>query len=349
MQPRAASRAVVVACLGAAGAAAAALGACSDAASARRVLVYSAHGKDLLEEVERGFEAANPGVDVVWLDMGADQCFDRVRGERAAPQADVWWGGPAFRFAQAAEMGLLDPHEPSWSGAAPAGSHDAAWRWAGQFTMPQVIAFREGAVADPPRDWADLALPAWKDRVVLREPSASGGMKGALGAVFARSAKATGSDDAALLWFRGVVANVRTVAASPAALFDAIRRDTAGIVTVWNLTDVLYQSEVAEPRVPFAWICPASGAPMFPDGIALVARGGRPPNPHAAAFYEHATGAAVSSALAETHRRFLVRTDIPKPSWAARIELTPMDVDWAFVGAHVDGWQKAWEDALSRR
>lgn len=331
-------------------AACAALTACGDGAAARRrVLVYSAHGKDLLEDVERAFEAVHADVDVVWQDMGADQCYDRLRGERAEPQADVWWGGPAFRFAQAAEQGLLAAHEPSWAAHAPPSTHDTAWRWAGQFAMPQVFAFHRDQVKEPPRDWADLALPAWKGRIVFREPSASGGMKGALGAVFARFAAESGSDDRATAWFRGVAANLRTVVPNPAKLFETIRRDTDGVVTVWNLTDVLYQSEVAEPRVPFGWSCPASGAPMFPDCVALVAHGATPPSADAVAFYEFATNAETSSALAEKHRRFLVRTDLPKPSWAARIDVRAMDVDWSAVGAGVDRWQKVWEDVLAQR
>ena len=334
--------------------AAAALSACGDgsggdgAPARTRVLVYSAHGKDLLEEVERDFEASHAAIDVVWQDMGADQVFDRLRGEKAEPQADVWWGAPAFRFAQAADLGLLAEFRPSWHEHAPKGTHDAAWRWAGQFAMPQVVAYHRDLVPEPPKSWAELADPKWKGRVVLRDPSASGGMKGALGAVFAHSAQATGSDAAATLWFRGVAANVLSVAPNPAKLFDTIRRDTVGVVTIWNLTDVLYQSEVAEPRVPFAWTCPAPGAPTFPDGIALVARPAGPTDA-ARAFYEFATSAGVSMRLAEKHRRFLVRDDLPKPSWAARIDVTPMDVDWSQVGAHVDAWQKLWEDALSAR
>jgi iron(III) transport system substrate-binding protein len=324
--------------------------ACGGSAPERtRVLVYSAHGKDLLAEVEADFERARPGVDVVWQDMGADQCYDRLRGERANPQADVWWGGPAFRFAQAAAQDLLDAHEPSWAAAAPAGTHDRTWRWAGHFTMPQVIAFQRDLVKDPPKDWDDLTRPEWKGRVVLRDPSQSGGMKAAFGAMFARGFANDGTDAAGLAWVRGLAANRHSIAPNPAKLFDTFRRDTAGVVTIWNLTDVLYQSEVAEPRVPFGWVAPASGAPMFPDGIALVARGGRGPNPAAADFYEFVTGADVSLRLAEKHRRFLVRTDVAKPSWAERIDVKPMDVDWDLVATHLDRWQKLWEDALAER
>ena len=101
--------------------------------------------------------------------------------------------------------------------------------------------------------------------------------------------------------------------------------------------------------MPFGWSCPASGAPMFPDCIALVAHGGAAPSAEALAFYEFATNAETSLALAEEHRRFLVRTDLPRPSWAARIEVRAMDVDWTAVGEGVDRWQRVWEDALADR
>ena len=44
-------------------------GACGGSDSNKTVLtVYSPHGKELLEHYALGFEKANPGVDVQWLD-----------------------------------------------------------------------------------------------------------------------------------------------------------------------------------------------------------------------------------------------------------------------------------------
>ena len=65
----------------------------SSRASGESLTIYSPHGKDILEEFEKGFEEKNPGVDVVWLELGAQACLDRIRAERANPQADLWWGG----------------------------------------------------------------------------------------------------------------------------------------------------------------------------------------------------------------------------------------------------------------
>src|SRR5512143_2538917 len=52
------------------------------------LVVYSPHGNILLGLFERQFEAAHPDVDVRWLDMGSQEVLDRLRAEKANPQAD---------------------------------------------------------------------------------------------------------------------------------------------------------------------------------------------------------------------------------------------------------------------
>ena len=52
----------------------------------RIVTVYSPHGKPILPDFEKLFEAVHPDVDVRWLDMGSQDVLDRVRSERANPQ-----------------------------------------------------------------------------------------------------------------------------------------------------------------------------------------------------------------------------------------------------------------------
>ena len=77
-----------------------ALAACSS--DNRKVLiVYSPHGKELLEYLEKGFEKAHPDIDVQWVDMGSQEVLERVRAEKPNPQADVWFGAPAEAFDRA--------------------------------------------------------------------------------------------------------------------------------------------------------------------------------------------------------------------------------------------------------
>ena len=71
------------------------------------LVLYSPHGRDLLGLVEKEFERAHPEVDVRWLDMGSQEVYDRLRSEKANPQADVWYGGPDTIFARGAREGLL--------------------------------------------------------------------------------------------------------------------------------------------------------------------------------------------------------------------------------------------------
>src|SRR3989440_8323843 len=81
------------------------------------LIVYSPHGRDLLTLLERRFEQLHPDVDVRWLDMGSQEVYDRLRSERANPQADVWFGGPATIFARGARDSLLEANRPGWAEA----------------------------------------------------------------------------------------------------------------------------------------------------------------------------------------------------------------------------------------
>src|SRR6267378_3265888 len=81
------------------------------------LVIYSPHGRDLLTLLERRFELLHPDIDVRWLDMGSQEVYDRLRSERANPQADVWFGGPALIFAPAARDSLLECYRPNWADA----------------------------------------------------------------------------------------------------------------------------------------------------------------------------------------------------------------------------------------
>src|SRR4026207_1535772 len=71
------------------------------------LIVYSPHGKELLEYLEKGFESAHPDIDVQWVDMGSQEVLDRVRAEKDNPQGDVWFGAPAEAVGRAPKEGLV--------------------------------------------------------------------------------------------------------------------------------------------------------------------------------------------------------------------------------------------------
>src|SRR6185295_6330065 len=110
------------------------------------LVLYSPHGRDLLGMVERAYEGAHPDVDVRWLDMGSQEVYDRVRSEKANPQADLWFGGPNTIFARGAREGLLEPYRPSWAGAIPPESRQARDLYFGVYRTPAVIVYNSAAV-----------------------------------------------------------------------------------------------------------------------------------------------------------------------------------------------------------
>lgn len=93
-------------------------------AAKQSVVVYSPHGKEVLGDYEKLFEAANPGVDVQMFDLGANDILNRVRAEKGRPAGDVWWGAPSTNFVQAAGDGLLAPYKPTWADAVAAEYRD---------------------------------------------------------------------------------------------------------------------------------------------------------------------------------------------------------------------------------
>ena len=161
---------------------------CSGGADGKTtLLIYSPHGKELLTEYEKKFEAQNPNIDVRWLDMGSQTALDRVRSEKANPQADLWWGAPSTMFSQAEREGLLDAYKPTWADHIDPASHSPNDFWYGTYQTPEVIAYNTEALKPDtaPQDWDDMLDPKWKGKVILRDPPASGTVR----TIFAARAK----------------------------------------------------------------------------------------------------------------------------------------------------------------
>ena len=175
-------------------AAAAALAACRRDARTPLVL-YSPHGRDLLGLVENEFERAHPEVDVRWLDMGSQEVYDRLRSEKANPQADVWYGGPDTIFARGAGEGLLAPYRPAWADAVAPASRGKGDLYFGLYRTPAMPVYNSKlvAAADAPHEWDDLLDPKWKGKILIRDPLASGTMRAVWGYFLSKSVRETGS------------------------------------------------------------------------------------------------------------------------------------------------------------
>ena len=322
------------------------------AGDGRAVLtVYSPHGRDMLEAFEARFEALHPDVDVQWIDMGSQEVLDRLRSEKANPQADVWWGAPSTMFETAAAEGLLEAYTPSWADALPADAKDDQGYWFGTYVTPEVIAFNSEAVTGDavPRDWDDVLDPRWRGQVLIRDPLASGTMRTIFGMIIYRSLRETGSVDAGMDWLRRLDAQTKEYVLNPTLLYQKLAR-REGLVTLWDMPDIEHLK--ARTGLPIDYVIPESGTPLVVDAIAVVA-GARHPE-LARQFVEFVGGTEGVILAAREHFRLPARTDIPADSLPegmrrARERIVPEPLDWALLQDKTSEWMRFWDENIRGR
>lgn len=321
---------------------------CSDGRTP--LVLYSPHGRDLLELVETTYEAEHPEVDVRWLDMGSQEVYDRVRSEKANPQADVWFGGPDTIFSRGAEDGLLAAYRPAWADSVPPASRDADDLYFGLYRAVPLLIYNSAAVSEEeaPHDWADLLDPRWKGRIVIRDPLASGTMRTAFGMVLARSVRETGDTEEGFEWLRRLDAQTKEYVVNPALLFEKLVRQE-GVVSIWELTDMLFQQARG---VPLAYHFPTSGTPVIDDSIGLVA--GARHGDEARAFIDWIGDREALLLTAREAYRLPARTDLPGedlPEWARRAleRIVVADVEWDLIAEHGSEWMARWDREIRSR
>ena len=327
------------------------LAACGGGDGRTVLTVYSPHGKDLLEHYEKGFEQANPTVDVQWVDMGSQEVLERLRAEAANPQADVWFGAPADDVERAAGEKLLEPYTPTWAGAVGAEARDPAGHWFGTYLTPEVIAYNTDKVsaADAPKDWDEVLDPKWKGQLLIRDPVASGTMRAIFGAIMTRAIAQTGSSAAGYDWLRRLDANTREYTFNPTLLFEKIKRGE-GVLTLYNMPDMATLQR--RNGAPVAYVVPASGTPVLVDAIAIVK--GTEHGDMARKFYEFVTTPEALHFAADSLFRIPARTDLDAarlPQWVrdASTGIKAMPQDRKLLADSLDVWMRYWDANIRNR
>jgi iron(III) transport system substrate-binding protein len=332
-------------------AAATAIAACSTAGGRTELTVYSPHGRELLEHYEKAFEKENPDIDVKFVELGSQEILDRLRAEREQPRGDVWFGAPSELFERAAADGLLDTIRPSWADAVPASAKDPGNQWFGTYLTPEVIAYNAKFVTDSaaPADWDAVGEPRWRDRLVIRDPVASGTMRAIFGAILQRSISTTGKTDSGWALLRRLDANTRSYATSPDAMYDELVKGD-GWITLYNMPDIAALARRKGAAVKYT--VPASGTPVLVDAVALVK--GSNNRTFGMRYIEYVTSEGALRFAADSLMRIPARTDIPDaqlPEWVvtARTGIKTLPLDNALMADSLDNWMRAWEAVVRGR
>jgi iron(III) transport system substrate-binding protein len=319
------------------------LSACSGDARTPLVL-YSPHGRDQLVLLERAFEQRRPDIDVRWLDMGSQEILDRLRFERVNPQADVWFGGPSSIFDRGIRDSLLTPYRPVWAGLVDARAVGPNDLYYPVYRTPAVIAFNNRAVsrAEAPRDWDEVLEPRWKDKVLIRDPMASGTMRAIWGLILVRSLRQTGDTAQGMAWLRRLDGQTKTYTINPALLYEKLARQE-GLVSLWDLQDILIS---AAKGMPLGYVFPRSGTVVIEDAIGLV-RGSRRADA-ARAFIDFVGGKEAQLLAAREVFRLPARGDLAAdsvPFWVTEVEreMIVAEMDWDLLSARGSEWMRYWD------
>jgi iron(III) transport system substrate-binding protein len=318
--------------------------ACSGAGKTPLV-IYSPHGRDLLSLLEHRFETLHPDIDVRWLDMGSQEVYDRVRSERANPQGDVWFGGPATIFARGAADSLLEAFRPRWADAISARGRGAGDLYFSAYETPAVIVYAEQALTpeQAPQDWDDLLDPRWRGQVLIRDPIASGTMRAVWGMIIERGLRQTGDTAAGFSWLRRLDAQTKEYVLNGPLLDQKIVRQE-GLVTIWDLPDIQINKR---DGLPLGYLFPKSGTPVIEDAIGVIRNA--PHRAAAQAFVEWVGSPAVQLLAAREVYRLPARTDLPAdslPLWVrdVRARLTVADIDWDLLARQGAAWMRYWDE-----
>lgn len=309
----------------------------------QKVIVYTPHGEEMLTELADQFEDET-GITVEFLIAGGGELVDRIRAERANPQADVLYGNPSSVFSELAADGLLQQYEPSWAGDIDPLFKDSDDYWFGTIQTPVVLFYNEQMLTptEAPRDWLDLADSAYDDMIIFRSTT-SAASRAWHASMMEQFDKRGVLESDGWDFFAALDANVKRYVSNSSLMFQAIGRQEAAI-GFWTLSGVIQNRD--DNNIPLRIVDATSGSPVITDGIGIIAGA---PNPGPAQrFVDYVGSAAVQAQLANDYNRMPTHPDalLDSPAWMGEFTYRVMDVDWGRLAEMQSEWIQYFEDEV---
>lgn len=306
-----------------------------------KITIYSPHNQELLEDVADRFEKET-GIMVEFLQAGTDAVAERLRSEKARPQADIMYGGSAAILEILKTEGILAQSEPSWSENIPDVFVDKDKYWYGPMQTPAIIFYNTNNISpeDVPMDWFDLTNAKYKNKLQWLR---SGGTASTFIAVIAQSISNQYGKEVAEQWLRDFDTNVNKYYNDVGLMYQDMNSPVGGIsmFVLPYIADGIY-------NLNYHWGIATlkSGIINIIDVVAVIADS---PNPEGAKKFMEWVGTKENQQiLAQKFNRMPTDPEvlINSPVWMKEFNQKSMNIDWAKISLESREWMKIFENSI---
>lgn len=220
------------------------------------------------------------GVQTNFVRLSSGETVARLEAAKAAPEFDVWHGGPADGYGAAFKAGLLEAYVSPNASKIPAKYRAADGSWTGVYVGVLGFCSNKAKLDElnvaTPTSWNDLLNPALKQNVATAHPSTSGT---AFTTLWTQVTLNNGDEDKALDYMRKLHNNVLQYSKSGTAPGQTAGKGEVAVGLVFSHDCVKYKEAGMKDLVVSL---PQEGTGYEIGGVALV-KGGK--NPAAAKAY----------------------------------------------------------------
>lgn len=225
------------------------------------VWVYTSLYQPVIEELTPILAERYPELEVKWYRAGSEVVSRRLDSELRAggTQADLLVTSDPFYYARLSREGLLRPYVTPAALPVPRAWMDPEGRWVACRVSTMVLAYHpevleEGAL---PRRFEELVQPAFKDKVAMGDPLASGTMFTTVAFLEARYGWG---------WFEALRRNGAVATGGNSAVMRRVegKESAVGIVLLENVLMAQAQGS------PVRYIVPEDGVVTIPGPVGIL-------------------------------------------------------------------------------
>jgi len=272
-----------------------------------KVTVVTSFSKDVTDPMKKAFEKAYPGMTLEVQNRNTNAGVKFIEETRSNPQSDLFWASAPDAFEVLKTKKLLQKYEPKVKGIpARVGSYPIndvdgfyfGFAASGYGIMWNERYLRANRIPEP-REWADLAKPAYHNHVSIASPARSGTTHLTLEAILQAEGWARG-------WgtIKAMAGNFSQIAERSFGVPDAVNSGQVGLGIVIDFFAFAAQGA----GFPVKFVYP-SATTVVPANVGIIANA--PNKAGAEAFVEFLLSPSGQEVLLEpTIRRLPVNPDI---------------------------------------